>query len=75
MNQVTQEHPATNRLGQLPYSPGLEGVIAGNRPSARWTKGESGLRYRGYAIRDLATWSSFEEVAHLLLVGRLPTGV
>ena len=74
MNQVIQEHPATNRLGQLPYSPGLEGVIAGESAICQVDEGESGLRYRGYAIRDLATWSSFEEVAHLLLVGRLPTG-
>lgn len=36
-------------------------------------EGDSGLRYRGYGIGDLADWSSFEEVAHLLLVGRLPT--
>ena len=44
MNQVTQEHPATNRLGQLPYSPGLEGVIAGESAICQVDEGESGLR-------------------------------
>ena len=31
------------------------------------------LRYRGYSIHDLAAHSSFEETAHLLLHGELPT--
>jgi len=31
------------------------------------------LIYRGYAIEDLARKTTYEEVAHLLLVGRLPT--
>ena len=31
------------------------------------------LRYRGYSIHDLAAHSSFEETAHLLLYGELPT--
>jgi 2-methylcitrate synthase len=38
------------------------------------TVGKSGndLHYRGYDIHDLATQSSFEEVAHLLVHGELP---
>jgi 2-methylcitrate synthase len=32
-----------------------------------------GLTYRGYDIHDLAAYSSFEEVAYLLLYGTLPT--
>lgn len=35
------------------------------------TKGE--LSYRGYSIDDLATHSTFEEVAYLLIFGELPT--
>lgn len=36
--------------------------------------GEKGiLRYRGYAIEDLAEHSTFTEVAYLLLYGELPT--
>jgi len=31
------------------------------------------LRYRGYSIHDLAQQSTFEETAHLLLHGELPT--
>jgi 2-methylcitrate synthase/citrate synthase II len=53
------------------YSPGLEGVIAGE--TALCTITEEGLFYRGYAIGDLAEHCSFEEVAFLLLHGELPT--
>ncbi|HET6586980.1 MAG TPA: 2-methylcitrate synthase [Oleiagrimonas sp.] len=51
----------------------LSGVAAGN--TAICTVGRSGndLHYRGYDINDLATKSSFEAVAHLLVHGVLPT--
>jgi 2-methylcitrate synthase len=51
----------------------LSGTPAGN--TALCTVGRSGndLHYRGYDIHDLATKSSFEEVAHLLVHGTLPT--
>ncbi|MDQ3289495.1 MAG: 2-methylcitrate synthase [Pseudomonadota bacterium] len=51
----------------------LSGTPAGN--TALCTVGRSGndLHYRGYDIHDLATRSSFEEVAHLLVHGELPT--
>ncbi|MDB6163174.1 MAG: 2-methylcitrate synthase/citrate synthase family protein [Xanthomonadaceae bacterium] len=51
----------------------LSGTPAGN--TALCTVGRSGndLHYRGYDIHDLATKSSFEEVAHLLVHGALPT--
>ena len=52
------------------YSPGLEGVIAGE--TAICTV-EGGLSYRGYFVGDLAEQCSFDEVAHLLLHGELPT--
>jgi citrate synthase len=51
------------------YSPGLEGVIAGETAVSTIT---GGLGYRGYAIEDLAENASFEEVAFLLLHERLP---
>ena len=51
------------------YSPGLEGVIAGE--TAICTV-EGGLSYRGYAVGDLAQHCSFDEVAYLLLYGELP---
>ncbi len=50
----------------------LSGVTAGN--TALCTVGRSGndLNYRGYDILDLAGVSEFEEVAHLLIHGKLP---
>lgn len=51
------------------YSPGLEGVVAGE--TAVCTV-EGGLSYRGYAVGDLADNCSFDEVAFLLLHGELP---
>ena len=55
------------------YSPGLEGVLAGETALCQVDEGDGGLRYRGYAIGDLAEQATFEEVAHLLLFGKLPT--
>jgi citrate synthase len=53
------------------YSPGLEGVIAGETAVSTIT---GGLRYRGYPVTELAEKSTFDEVAHLLLHGDLPNG-
>lgn len=55
------------------YIPGLEGVVAA-QTAISMVDGENGrLVYRGYVIADLAEDMSFEEVAHLLWYGRLPT--
>lgn len=55
------------------YVPGLEGVVAA-RTEISLVDGANGrLVYRGYVIADLAEDMSFEEVAHLLWHGRLPT--
>lgn len=51
------------------YSPGLEGVIAGETAISTV---EGGLRYRGYPVGELVEKASFEEVAYLLLHGELP---
>lgn len=50
----------------------LSGTTAGN--TALCTVGRTGndLHYRGYDILDLATACEFEEVAHLLVHGKLP---
>ncbi|QVQ24172.1 bifunctional 2-methylcitrate synthase/citrate synthase [Achromobacter deleyi] len=50
----------------------LSGVVAGN--TALCTVGRSGndLHYRGYDILDIAHTSEFEEIAHLLVHGKLP---
>jgi citrate synthase len=52
------------------YSPGLEGIIAGETAISTV---EGGLRYRGYPVTELAERSSFDEVAYLLLYGELPS--
>jgi citrate synthase len=51
------------------YSPGLEGVIAGETAISTIS---GGLRYRGYSIEDLAEYATFEETAYLILCGELP---
>jgi 2-methylcitrate synthase/citrate synthase II len=51
------------------YSPGLEGVIAGETAISTVT---GGLRYRGYPVVELAEKSTFDEVAYLLLHSELP---
>jgi len=50
----------------------LSGVTAGN--TALCTVGRTGndLHYRGYDILDIATTSEFEEIAYLLVHGKLP---
>lgn len=65
--------PAADEKDRPSYSPGLEGVIAGESALCLVDEGEAGLRYRGYAIGELADKSTFEEVAYLLLFGKLPT--
>jgi 2-methylcitrate synthase len=62
--------------GQAGFKPkksvALSGVPAGN--TALCTVGRSGndLHYRGYDIRNFARGSDFEEVAYLLVHGKLP---
>ncbi len=51
------------------YSPGLEGVVAGETAISTI---EGGLRYRGYPVGELVDDASFDEVAYLLLHGELP---
>jgi 2-methylcitrate synthase len=50
----------------------LSGVVAGN--TALCTVGRTGndLHYRGYDILDIADACEFEEIAHLLVHGKLP---
>ncbi|HEX9852236.1 MAG TPA: 2-methylcitrate synthase [Woeseiaceae bacterium] len=51
---------------------GLAGVSAGETHLCTVGKEGAGLTYRGYDIYDLADNASFEEVAYLLLYGKLP---
>jgi 2-methylcitrate synthase len=65
MNQIMQR-------GQK-KSVALSGIVAGN--TALCTVGRTGndLHYRGYDILDIAEQCEFEEIAHLLVHGTLPT--
>lgn len=52
---------------------GLAGVTAGKTAISTVGKEGVGLTYRGYDIKDLADHACFEEVAYLLIRGKLPT--
>ncbi|MGF1726142.1 bifunctional 2-methylcitrate synthase/citrate synthase [Photobacterium nomapromontoriensis] len=54
---------------------GLRGQSAGTTALCTVGKSGTGLTYRGYDIADLAHHAGFEEVAYLLLKGKLPTQV
>jgi citrate synthase len=56
----------------VPYRPGLEGVTAGISKISDIIAEQNRLIYRGYDIRDLAAHCEFEEVAYLILLGKLP---
>ncbi|MCK7592091.1 bifunctional 2-methylcitrate synthase/citrate synthase [Pseudomarimonas salicorniae] len=64
---------AASVLPKPKKSVALSGTAAGN--TALCTVGRTGndLAYRGYDIKDLAEGACFEEVAHLLVHGSLPT--
>ncbi len=51
----------------------LSGAVAGNTAICSLGRNGNDLRYRGYDIHELAKQAEFEEVAFLLLHGRLPT--
>ncbi|MDR5769224.1 citrate/2-methylcitrate synthase, partial [Caballeronia sp. LZ028] len=70
-DQASTEAPATGAF-KPKKSVALSGVTAGN--TALCTVGKTGndLHYRGYDILDVATTSEFEEIAHLLVHGKLP---
>ena len=53
------------------FAKGLAGIIAGETSICSIEQG--GLWYRGYEIHDLAANATFEEVAHVLLIGHKPT--
>ena len=71
MSTAATETPAPS--GPKPKkSVALSGVVAGN--TALCTVGLTGndLHYRGYDILDVAEACEFEEIAHLLVHGKLP---
>src|SRR6185312_15005728 len=75
MNQQATPPPANLPGPKAKKSVALSGVLAGN--TALCTVGRTGndLHYRGYDILEIAATSEFEEIAHLLVHGRLPNKV
>jgi len=69
---VTQATEITPEV-QLPKPEGLEGVVAASTALSHVFGEEGRLVYRGYDIHELAGKASFEEVAHLLWIGHLPS--
>ena len=51
---------------------GLRGQVAGKTALSTVGVSGSGLTYRGYDVKDLANNCQFEEVAYLILKGKLP---
>ncbi|MBS9779333.1 MAG: 2-methylcitrate synthase [Moraxellaceae bacterium] len=54
-------------------SSGLRGQVAGRTSICTVGQSGDGLHYRGYSVEELAEKCSFEEVAYLLIKGKLPT--
>jgi 2-methylcitrate synthase len=71
MSEADNSTPAAGAF-KPKKSVALSGVTAGN--TALCTVGRTGndLHYRGYDILDIATTSEFEEIAYLLVHGKLP---
>jgi citrate synthase len=75
----TAAAPAAPAVDDRPYSPGLEGVIAGETSLSKVDGANGRLMYRGYRIGDLVERGTYPAVANLLWTGdwvpshRLPT--
>lgn len=62
-----------DQTGYITLDPGYKNTGA-TKSAITFLDGEDGvLRYRGYAIEELASKSTFIEVAYLLIYGELPT--
>ena len=60
-------------LPKMKKSVALSGVVAGDTAICSVGRNGNDLHYRGYDIIALAEHGTFEEVAYLLLYGRLPS--
>ena len=58
--------PAPTATDDRPYSPGLEGVIAGETALSKVDGARGRLTYRGYRIGDLVEHGTYPAVANLL---------
>ena len=71
MSTATEPEPTASASGKAPDTRGLAGQTVGDTTICAVTQTE--LIYRGFEIADLAANATFEEVAHLLLVGHKPS--
>jgi citrate synthase len=80
MTHSTAPAVPPSRADDRTYSPGLEGVLAGETALSKVDGKQGRLTYRGYRIGDLVEHGSYPAVANLLWTGdwdprhRLPTG-
>ena len=73
---VSPDSESTSPSGFKPKkSVALSGVPAGNTALCSVGRTGNDLRYRGYDILDIAETCEFEEVAHLLIHGKLPNAL
>jgi citrate synthase len=68
VEKAADEKPADDR----PYSPGLEGVLAGETSIALVDGAHGRLLYRGYPIVELVRAGTYAQVAELLWTGEWP---
>ncbi len=79
MTETTTTAATEPAADEKPYSPGLEGVIAGETALSKVDGANGRLIYRGYRIGDLVEGGTYSAVANLLWTGdwvrshRLPT--
>src|SRR6185369_3618403 len=61
--------PPAPAADDRPYSPGLEGVLAGETALSKVDGANGRLTYRGYRIGDLVEHGTYPAVANLLWTG------
>jgi 2-methylcitrate synthase len=71
MTQIASD--AKNSTPPGKKSVALSGIVAGTTSLCTVGRQGNGLRYRGYDIFDLVNHCEYEEVAHLLVHGKLPS--
>ncbi|GKS73422.1 hypothetical protein AVME950_01020 [Acidovorax sp. SUPP950] len=70
---MTLATPIAPPGARVKKSVALSGVTAGNTALCSVGRTGNDLHYRGYDILDIAEVCEFEEIAHLLVHGKLPT--
>ena len=69
---MTEVQDAPVAAPKVKKSVALAGVVAGNTALCTVSRTGNDLHYRGYDILDIADACEFEEIAHLLVHGKLP---